>query len=380
MNNFTFHNPTRLLFGKGMIEKLSTAIPMVHRIMITFGGGSVKQNGVYDQVIKALKDRDYIEFWGIEPNPTIETLREAIQIAKGKQVDFLLAVGGGSVIDGTKLISAGIQYDSDPWELVQKGYYYHTVPMGTVLTLPATGSEMNSGAVISRKETQEKFPFYSNFPVFSILDPETTFSLPPYQVACGIADTFVHVMEQYMTTTDQSRLMDHWAESILSTLVEIAPKIKEDPRNYDLMADFMLSATMGLNGFIAMGVTQDWATHMIGHELTALHGLTHGATLAIVFPGTLRTLRKQKEGKILQYGERVWGIHSGTTEERVSQAIEKTEQFFQSLGLSTRLSQEKIGDTTITEIENRFNERNAAFGEAKNVTGSVAREILESCK
>ena len=201
MNNFTFHNPTRLLFGKGMIEKLSTAIPMVHRIMITFGGGSVKQNGVYDQVIKALKDRDYIEFWGIEPNPTIETLREAIQIAKGKQVDFLLAVGGGSVIDGTKLISAGIQYDGDPWELVQKGYYYHTVPMGTVLTLPATGSEMNSGAVISRKETQEKFPFYSNFPVFSILDPETTFSLPPYQVACGIADTFVHVMEQYMTTT-----------------------------------------------------------------------------------------------------------------------------------------------------------------------------------
>ena len=380
MNNFTFHNPTRLLFGKGMIEKLSTAIPMVHRIMITFGGGSVKQNGVYDQVIKALKDRDYIEFWGIEPNPTIETLREAIQIAKGKQVDFLLAVGGGSVIDGTKLISAGIQYDGDPWELVQKGYYYHTVPMGTVLTLPATGSEMNSGAVISRKETQEKFPFYSNFPVFSILDPETTFSLPPYQVSCGIADTFVHVMEQYMTTTDQSRLMDHWAESILSTLVEIAPKIKEDPRNYDLMADFMLSATMGLNGFIAMGVTQDWATHMIGHELTALHGLTHGATLAIVFPGTLRTLRKQKEGKILQYGERVWGINSGTTEERVSQAIEKTEQFFQSLGLSTRLSQEKIFDATITEIENRFNERNAAFGEAKNVTGSVAREILESCK
>ena len=228
MNNFTFHNPTRLLFGKGMIEKLSTAIPMVHRIMITFGGGSVKQNGVYDQVIKALKDRDYIEFWGIEPNPTIETLREAIQIAKGKQVDFLLAVGGGSVIDGTKLISAGILYDGDPWELVQKGYYYHTVPMGTVLTLPATGSEMNSGAVISRKETQEKFPFYSNFPVFSILDPETTFSLPPYQVACGIADTFVHVMEQYMTTPGQSRIMDRWAEGILQTLVEIAPKIREN--------------------------------------------------------------------------------------------------------------------------------------------------------
>ena len=381
MENFIFQNPVKLIMGHGMIARLSKEIPSDKRIMITFGGGSVKKNGVYDQVKEALKDHFTIEFWGIEPNPAIETLRKAIALGKEQKVDYLLAVGGGSVIDGTKLISAGLLYDGDAWDLVLAGRpVTKTVPLSTVLTLPATGSEMNNGAVISRHETKEKYPFYSNFPLFSILDPEVTFTLPPHQVACGLADTYVHVMEQYMTTTDQSRLMDHWAESILSTLVEIAPKIKEDPRNYDLMADFMLSATMGLNGFIAMGVTQDWATHMIGHELTALHGLTHGATLAIVFPGTLRTLRKQKEGKILQYGERVWGINSGTTEERVSQAIEKTEQFFQSLGLSTRLSQEKIGDTTITEIENRFNERNAAFGEAKNVTGSVAREILESCK
>ena len=381
MENFIFQNPVKLIMGKGMIARLAKEIPSDKRIMITFGGGSVKKNGVYDQVKEALKDHFTVEFWGIEPNPAIETLRKAIALGKEEKVDYLLAVGGGSVIDGTKLISAGILYDGDAWDLVLAGRpVTHTVPLSTVLTLPATGSEMNNGAVISRRETKEKYPFYANYPIFSILDPEVTFTLPPHQVACGLADTYVHVMEQYMTTTDQSRLMDHWAESILSTLVEIAPKIKEDPRNYDLMADFMLSATMGLNGFIAMGVTQDWATHMIGHELTALHGLTHGATLAIVFPGTLRTLRKQKEGKILQYGERVWGINSGTTEERVSQAIEKTEQFFQSLGLSTRLSQEKIGDTTITEIENRFNERNAAFGEAKNVTGSVAREILESCK
>ena len=381
MENFIFQNPVKLIMGKGMIARLAKEIPSDKRIMITFGGGSVKKNGVYDQVKEALKNHFTVEFWGIEPNPAIETLRKAIALGKEEKVDYLLAVGGGSVIDGTKLISAGILYDGDAWDLVLAGRpVTHTVPLATVLTLPATGSEMNNGAVISRRETKEKYPFYANYPIFSILDPEVTFTLPPHQVACGLADTFVHVMEQYMTTTDQSRLMDHWAESILSTLVEIAPKIKEDPRNYDLMADFMLSATMGLNGFIAMGVTQDWATHMIGHELTALHGLTHGATLAIVFPGTLRTLRKQKEGKILQYGERVWGINSGTTEERVSQAIEKTEQFFQSLGLSTRLSQEKIGDATITEIENRFNERNAAFGEAKNVTGSVAREILESCK
>ncbi|CCZ10013.1 MULTISPECIES: iron-containing alcohol dehydrogenase [Culturomica] len=380
MNNFIFQNPTRLIFGKGMIAELSRAIPTDKRIMITFGGGSVKKNGVYEQVIQALKGHNYVEFWGIEPNPAIETLRKAIILGKEKKVDFLLAVGGGSVLDGTKLISAGLKYDGDAWELVRKGAYSDTVPMGAVLTLPATGSEMNKGAVISRHETQEKYAFYGNYPVFSILDPETTFTLPPYQVACGLSDTFVHVMEQYLTTPGQSRLMDRWAEGILSTLIEIAPRIRENQHNYDLMADFMLSATMGLNGFIAMGVTQDWATHMIGHELTALHGLTHGATLAIVFNGTLRTLRKQKYGKILQYGERVWGITQGSDDERIDLTIEKTEEFFRSLGLSTHLSEENIGEETIQEIERRFNERGVAFGEAQNVTGSVAREILHNCK
>lgn len=380
MDNFIFQNPTQLIFGKGMIAELSKVIPADKHIMITFGGGSVKKNGVYEQVIKALEGHNYIEFWGIEPNPAIETLRKAIALGKEKKVDFLLAVGGGSVIDGTKLISAGLLYEDDAWELVKKGAYDHTVPLGTVLTLPATGSEMNKGAVISCRETQEKYPFYSNYPVFSILDPETTFTLPPHQVACGLADTFVHVMEQYLTTTGQSRLMDRWAEGILSTLIEIAPEIRKNQQDYDLMADFMLSATMGLNGFIALGVSQDWATHMIGHELTALHGLTHGATLAIVFGGTLRTLRHQKQDKILQYGERVWGITEGNKEERVDKTIENTEKFFRSLGLSTRLSEENIGETTICEIERRFNERGTAFGEAGNVTGEVARRILQNCQ
>lgn len=378
MNNFTFHNPTRLIFGKGTIKELTTAIPTCHRIMVTFGGGSVKQNGVYNQVIKALEGRDFIEFWGIEPNPTIETLRKAIALGKENKVDFLLAVGGGSVLDGTKLISAGLNYDGDAWDIVLKGAFFQTVPMGTVLTLPATGSEMNSGAVISRKETNEKYPFYSNYPVFSILDPETTFTLPDRQIACGIADTFVHVMEQYMTTPDQSRLMDRWAEGILSTLVEIAPEIRENKNNYQRMADFMLAATMGLNGFIAMGVTQDWATHMIGHELTALHGLTHGATLAIVFPGTLRVMRRQKQDKIIQYGERIWGITSGTIDERIDRAIQKTESFFRSLGLSTRLSEVNIGSQTIQEIERRFIERRVAFGENQNIDAKTVRAILES--
>lgn len=378
MNNFTFYNPTRLIFGKGTIGQLATAIPACHRIMVSFGGGSVKQNGVYDQVAKALEGRDFIEFWGIEPNPTVETLRKAIALGKENKVDFLLAVGGGSVLDGTKLIAAGLNYDGDAWDIVLKGSYFQTVPMGTVLTLPATGSEMNNGAVISRKETDEKFPFFSNYPVFSILDPETTFTLPDRQIACGIADTFVHVMEQYLTTPGQSRLMDRWAEGILSTLVEIAPEIRKDKNNYQLMAEFMLSATMGLNGFIAMGVSQDWGTHMMGHELTALHGLTHGATLAIVFPGTMRVMCQQKQDKILQYGERIWGIASGTVDERIDQSIQKTTSFFRSLGLATRLSEVNIGTETIQEIERRFNERRAAFGEKQNIDGKAARIILES--
>lgn len=378
MENFVFQNPTKLIFGKGMISSLSKEIPPDKKIMVTFGGGSVKKNGVYDAVKSALVNHNYIEFWGIEPNPSIETLRKAIALGKENNVNFLLAVGGGSVIDGTKLISAGLCYEGDAWELVKMGRYTKTIPVATVLTLPATGSEMNSGAVISRSETKEKYAFYSNFPVFSILDPTVTFTLSKRQIACGIADTFVHVMEQYMTTPGQSRVMDRWSEGVLQTLIEIAPKIEKRSDDYDLMADFMLSATMGLNGFLALGVTQDWCTHMIGHELTALHGLTHGATLAIVFPGTLRVLKEQKKGKILQYGERIWNITSGSDDERIEKTIAKTEEFFASLGLSTRLHQENIGEATIAEIERRFNERKVTFGENANVTGSVARKILES--
>lgn len=378
MENFIFQNPVKLIMGRGMIAQLSKEIPSDKRIMITFGGGSVKKNGVYDQVKEALKNHFTVEFWGIEPNPDIETLRKAIALGKEQKVDYLLAVGGGSVVDGTKLISAGLLYEGDAWDLVIAGKRItKTAPLSAVLTLPATGSEMNTAAVISRHETKEKYGFFSNYPVFSILDPEVTFSLPPHQVACGLADTYVHVMEQYMTTPGQSRVMDRWAEGILQTLVEIAPKIRDNQHDYSLMADFMLSATMGLNGFIGMGVTEDWATHMIGHELTALHGLTHGHTLAIVLPATLQVLRKAKGDKLVQYGERVWGITSGTNEERIAEAIHRTEEFFRSLGLSTRLHEENIGQETILEIERRFNERGVRYGENEDVTGAVAREILE---
>lgn len=380
MENFIFQNPTKLIFGKGMIARLAKEIPAGKRILVTFGGGSVRKNGVYEQVRKALEGFDVIEFWGIEANPKIETLRKAIQLGKEKQVDFLLAVGGGSVIDGTKLIAAGILYEGDAWDLVLKGTVKEALPLATVLTLPATGSEMNDGAVISRLDTAEKYPFHSNHPLFSILDPTVTYTLPVYQIACGIADTFVHVMEQYMTVPGQSMLMDRWAEGILHTLIGIAPQILRKQDDYHLMSEFMLCATMGLNGFIALGVRQDWATHMIGHELTALHGLTHGATLAIVLPGLLRTLKMKKKAKLAHYGERIWGIVQGSEEERADEAIRRTEAFFKSLGLPTRLGEAGIGDETILEIERRFNERQAAFGEDQDVDGTIARQVLENCK
>ncbi|WP_018110100.1 iron-containing alcohol dehydrogenase [Bacteroides propionicifaciens] len=379
MNNFVFQNPTKLIMGAGMIARLSKEIPHDAKVLITFGGGSVKKNGVYKQVIDALQGYEYYEFWGIESNPTVETLREAIALGKEKNVDFVLAVGGGSVLDGSKLISAAILSDKDAWDLVLDGHRIsETLPLGTVLTLPATGSEMNNGAVISRKDTAEKYGFYSNYPKFSILDPEVTFTLPTYQIACGIADTFVHVVEQYLTTPGQSRVMDRWAEGILLTLIEIAPQIKANQKDYKLMSDFMLSATMALNGFISMGVTQDWATHMIGHEITALVGLTHGHTLAIILPGTMQVLRDQKADKLVQYAERVWDIHHGTIDQRIDKAIQKTEDFFRSLGLTTRLSEEKIGMDIIEEIKKRFEQRKAAFGEQENVTGDVAYEILKT--
>lgn len=381
MNNFEYCNPTRLVFGKGQIEKLAKLVPLHSRVMITFGGGSVKRNGVYEAVKMALHEHKCIEFWGIEPNPSVETLRKAVELGKERQVDFLLAVGGGSVLDGTKLIAAALaQPDLDPWDLVLQGRSTTSIPFACVMTLPATGSEMNCGAVISCQKTNEKRSFYSNYPVFSILDPQVTFSLPPHQIACGLTDIFVHVLEQYLTTPGQSRPMDRWAEGLLLTILEIAPKIWNNPHDYNLMSDYMLSATLALNDMIRMGVTQDWSTHMIGHELTALCGIAHGASLALVMPGTMRVLRDQKWGKLLQYAERIWGLTDGDDEDIIDRAIAETEAFFQSLGLATRLSDAGISDQVIDIIARRFDEAGVAYGEAKNVNGEMARKILMNCK
>lgn len=377
MNNFVFQNPTKLIFGRGQIARLAKELPRDKKIMVTFGGGSVKKNGVYEQVTSALEGFNYVEFWGIEPNPKVETLRKAVEVCKREGVEFLLAVGGGSTLDGTKLIAAASVVEADAWELVlNPSLYGGTLPFASIMTLPATGSEMNRGAVISNLATGEKYSFYNTYPVFSILDPETTFSLPPFQVACGLADTFVHVMEQYLTITDCSPLMDRWAEGVVQTLVEVAPKVRADQHNYDAMATYMLSATMGLNGFVAMGVPQDWATHMIGHEITALAGITHGQTLVVVLPGVMNVMREQKGDKIVQFGQRVWGITEGTKDERIDSTIAATEEFFRSLGLATRLSELGVGEDVVDEIVRRFKQRGTLLGENNNIDYRLVEQVL----
>lgn len=387
MNNFIFKNPTKLIFGKGEISKLSSQIPTNSKIMITYGGGSIKKNGVYDQVKQALKQHNIVvEFSGIEPNPHYETLMKAVQEANKNNVDYVLAVGGGSVIDGTKFIVCAMKYSgSDAWDILTKSNVLSSinpVPFAAVLTLPATASEMNNGAVITREATKEKLAFHheKTFPQFSILDPETCYSLPKRQVANGVADAYCHTLEQYLTYPTQSLIQDRFAESILLTLKEIGPKlINCDKPNYDLMANFMLSATVALNGFISMGVPQDWATHMVGHELTALHGLDHGVTLAIVGPSLINVMRKEKAQKILQYGERVWNITTGTDEEKINATIKATRDFYESLGIKTHLKDYNIGNESFNTIVKRFEERKWMLGENKSIDPKTVLTILEGC-
>jgi len=381
MRNFSFQNTTKLIFGEGTIAQIEKEIPLTKKIMLTFGGGSVRQNGVYEQVKSALKNHHYIEFWGIEPNPKVETLRKAVELGKKEKIDFILAVGGGSVLDGTKLIASAIPYSGDAWELVlDESRIRDVVPYGDVITLPATGSEMNRGAVISNLATTEKYAFYSAYPQFSILDPTTTFSLPPFQVACGIADSFVHVMEQYLVDKNNSPLMDRWAEGVLSTLIEIAPKIRQNQHNYEQMANFMFAAAMALNGFINMGVYSDWSTHLIGHEITALTGLTHAETLVIVEPALLRVMKNEKYKKLLQYAERVWNITETNEDKKIELAIEKTENFYRSLPLKTKLSEHGIGGDVCEKIVNRFHERGTRLGENGSITANTVKTIFELCK
>ena len=382
MYNFEYKNPVKIIFGKGTIAKLTAEIPANQRILLTYGGGSIFKNGVYDQVKKALEGFDVVEFGGIEANPTYETCMQALEVVKKEKIGFLLAVGGGSVIDGTKFIAAAACYEKgDPWDFLSgkdTDPITRAMPLGTVLTLPATGTEMNGNSVVSRVSTQEKMSFGSQavLPLFSILDPQTIFSLPDRQVANGVVDAFVHVMEQYLTFPVNAPLQDRMAEGILLTLIEEGPKVLENRTDYDAAANFMWSATMALNGLIGQGVPQDWATHGIGHELTAFHGIDHARTLAIVLPGVMNIRRKSKEEKILQYGERIWGITEGTIDERIDRTIAGTIRFFEKMGTPTTLSYYGVTDSTIEKIEKRFAQRNTLLGEKRDIDSKVTRAIL----
>ena len=379
MNNFEFVNPTKILFGKGQIAKVGEEVPAQARVLITYGGGSIMKNGVHEQVVRNLPGRTVFEFGGIEANPVYETLMKAADLVRREHVDFLLAVGGGSVLDGTKFIAAAAKYeDGDPWDIYTKSKPVKaTVPFGTVLTLPATGSEMNPVAVISRKSTNEKLPSPIAHPKFSIIDPEVTYSLPPRQVSNGIVDAFAHVLEQYLTYPVNAYLQDRIAESILQTLVEIAPACLADPPNYDARANLCWCATMALNGLIAQGVPQDWSTHMIGHEMTALSGLDHAQTLAIVYPGTLAACQKNKHAKLLQYGERVWGIREGSEQQRINKAIDATRTFFEGVGVKSRLSEYGLTPEITHTIAKRLDERGwNQLGECKDVGPEKVEEIL----
>ncbi|WAC71005.1 alcohol dehydrogenase [Roseateles sp. SL47] len=387
MNNFTLNTPTKILFGKGQIAKLGRDIPADARILITYGGGSIKKNGVLEQVQKALEGRAVVEFAGIEPNPTYETLMKAVQVVKAQKIDFLLAVGGGSVADGTKFIAAAARYAAatDPWDILLTGGSKVTsaVPMGCVLTLPATGSESNSGAVISRQATGDKLAFSSRhtYPVFSVLDPEVTYSLPARQVANGVVDAFVHTVEQYLTYPVDGKVQDRFSEGLLLTLIEEGPRALAEPTNYAVRANVMWSATQALNGLIGAGVPQDWATHMLGHEITAMHGLDHAQTLAIVLPSLLAYKKEQKRAKLLQYAERVWNLREGSDDQRIDAAIQATRDFFEKLGVRTRLSDYGVDGSTIPAMVAKLKEHGlTALGEHQDITLEDSQRILEAAR
>ena len=381
MQNFIFSNPTKIAFGEGQIKELANLLPNDARILVTYGGGSIKNNGVYDQVVAALKGKTWFEFGGIEPNPHYETLMKATALAKENRVDFLLGVGGGSVIDGTKLIAAAIHFEGEPWDILAKhAPVTKATPMGCVLTLPATGTESNGNSVITKAATQEKLGFGSPlvYPKFAILDPTTTFTLPPRQIANGVVDAFVHIMEQYLTYPVNAKVQDRFAEGLLLTLIEEGPKALQNPKDYDVRANVMWAATMALNGLIGVGVPQDWATHMIGHELTAMHGLDHAQTLSVVLPAVMQHQRAKKRDKLIQYGRRVWNLQHTDEEKVIDDAIQATRDFFEKMGNPTTLSGYGVDKESIPKLVAMLEKHNLlALGEHGDIKLEDSRRILE---
>lgn len=384
MHNFEYYSPTRIVFGEGSIPRLADLVPADARVLVLYGGGSAERNGTLAEVEAALGDRRFQRFGGIEPNPTYETLMKAVEQIRREKLDFLLAVGGGSVVDGTKFVAAAVDYPGDPWHILEtRGKQITTaLPIGAVLTLPATGSEVNCAAVVTRKSLQAKLGFGNPllFPRFAALDPVKTYTLPPRQIANGVVDAFVHVMEQYVTQPAKAAVQDRYAESLLLTLIETGPQALAHPTDYDVRANLMWAATQALHGAVGAGVPQDWATHMIGHEITALYGLDHAQTLAVVLPNLLDVRRDVKRAKLLQYAERVWGLRAGDEDARIDQAIAHTRAFFEALGVRTRLADYGIGAEAIEPIVAQLEaHRMVKLGEDRAVDLAMSRRIVEAC-
>lgn len=383
MNNFTLYTPTKILFGKGEVAKLSSLLPKDKKILLLYGGGSIKQNGIYDEVITAMNGFDFVEFGGIEANPDFDICLKARDFAKQNGVEFLLSVGGGSVLDATKFIALIFYENDDEWSLLEgKRVGKNALPIASVMTLPATGSEMNNGGVISRRSTNDKLSFKSHlvFPKFSIIDPSHTATLPIRQIQNGIVDTFVHTLEQYATWDINTPMQDLWAIGILITLLEEGPKAISNPSDYDVMSNICWCATCGLNGWISAGVIQDWAVHMIGHELTAFYGIDHAQSLAIVLPSRYRLHIKNKKEKLYKLGIEAFKLE-GNKDQVALKCIDKIEEFFNSLGVKTHLRDYDIDEKEAAIwISDRFVKRHKIWGEHDEVTPEIVRTILMNCK
>jgi NADP-dependent alcohol dehydrogenase len=382
MKNFTFHNTTKIIFGRDQIPEIVNEIPKDNKVMIIYGGGSVKRNGTLEKVRGSLKDHTIYEFGGVEANSHYETLMQAVALVKDKGVDFLLALGGGSVIDGTKFVAAAACYEGDAWDIVKSygGVVKKALPVGCVLTIAATGSEMNNVAVVTRAETKDKLFFASPYvmPQFSVLEPELTFTLPQHQTANGVVDAFVHVLEQYVTFPVNAKVQDRLAEGLLNTLKEEGPKVLVNPTDFDARANIMWAATMALNGLLSTGTPADWASHLIGQEITGLYGLDHACTLAVMIPAIWKFNLADKKQKLAQYGERVWNIPASDTETMAIQAIDATVAFFETLGIKTRLSDYGLGEDSIPAVIDKLKEHgHVALGEHGNITPEKVEAVLK---
>lgn len=378
---FTYSNTTTVHFGENQISQIANEIPKDKKVLVIYGGGSIKKNGVYEQVVDALKEHTFGEFSGIEPNPQYDTLMKAVELIRAEGYDYLLAVGGGSVADGVKFIAAAAPFEGEEtWDILSKQAEVKTaLPIGCVLTLPATGSETNIASVVSRGT--DKLPFFSPLvrPLFAVLDPKVTLSLSPRQVTNGVIDAFVHVMEQYLTYPVNAKVQDRFAEGLLLTLIEEGPKALKNPEDLEVRANIMWAATQALNGMIGSGVPQDWATHMLGHEMTALHHIDHGRTLTIVLPAVMHECRKDKEAKLLQYAERIFGITEGSTDERIDAAIAQTKAFFKSVGAPVSFADVDLNESHIDALVSNLEKHGmTALGEHGKITLEDSKKIYQT--